>query len=632
MVARRLRTLAALTAAGAILFVTGQACAQVHGTATYRERIALPPEAIFEATLEDVSRADAKADVIGKAIERPGNPPFAFEILYDASKIDPKRRYVVRARILMGNTLLFTTDQHYPVLTSGNGNEVALTLRRIGQAPGDSPIMATLEDGTVRGVLANSVISWKGIPYAAAPVGELRWRNPQPALPWTGVKDTNRFGPACMQTDNVPKSEDCLTLNVWRPAQAPARPLPVMVWMHGGAMVHGSASLYPFDAMAAKGVMVVSMNFRLGRFGYFAHPALGAEAPDDVRGNYGFMDQLAALRWVQNNIAAFGGNPDEVTIFGESAGGGSVLAHLVSPMSRGLFQRAILQSPGTPGPRARAIPSSDLATAEKIATDWSRSVGVTGEGVAALKELRALPAAKLLEGVSGAATLKALAADTTPPGMAMSIIDGRFLTERPEAALAAGRQAVVPVIIGANDRDLALGSASTKYELFGLFGPDADKARRLYDPLGDSTLDELKQQVFADRTLVEPARHLANEMARTGQTVWLYRFAYVSEAQRGQNMGALHGYEIPFAMNVPAALVGPKKVTPTDQAMADLVSAYWVSFGLTTDPNGGGRPMWPRHDRDVDRLMHFTNSGVIVGTDPLKPRLDLWQRAWTRDR
>jgi para-nitrobenzyl esterase len=526
MVTRRLRTLSALTAAGAILFVTGQACAQVQGTAT----------------------------------------------------------------------------------------------------------MATLEAGTVRGVLANSVISWKGIPYAAAPVGDLRWRNPQPVLPWTGVKETNRFGPACMQTDNVPKSEDCLTLNVWRPAQASARPLPVMVWMHGGAMVHGGTSLYPFDAMAAKGVMVVSMNFRLGRFGYFAHPALGAEAPDDVRGNYGFMDQLAALRWVRNNIAAFGGDPDQVTIFGESAGGGSVLAHLVSPMSRGLFQRAILQSPGTPGPRARAIPSSDLATAEKIATDWSRSVGVTSEGVAALKELRALTAAKLLEGISAAATLKALAADTTPPGMAMSIIDGRFLTERPEAALAAGRQTVVPVIIGANDRDLALGSASTKYELFGLFGPDADKARRLYDPLGDSTLDELKQQVFADRTLVEPTRHLANEMARTGQTVWLYRFAYVSEAQRGQNMGALHGYEIPFAMNVPAALVGPKKVTPTDQAMADLVSAYWVSFGLTTDPNGGGRPMWPRHDRDVDRLLHFTNSGVIVGTDPLKPRLDLWQRVWTRDR
>jgi para-nitrobenzyl esterase len=243
-----------------------------------------------------------------------------------------------------------------------------------------------------------------------------------------------------------------------------------------------------------------------------------------------------------------------------------------------------------------------------------------------------LPAEKLLEGVSGVDTIKALVAGTTPPGMAMSIIDGRFLPERPEAALAADHQAMVPVIIGANDRDLPIGAAHSKDDLFTLFGPDAAQARSLYDPLGNHTLDELKQQVFADRTFVEPVRYFANELARAGQPVWLYRFAYVSEAQRGQNMGTLHGYEIPFTMNVPAALVGPDKVTPTDKAMADLTSAYWVSFGLTGDPNGGGRPMWPRHDPAVDRLIHFTNSGVIVGTDPLKPRLDLWERVWSRDR
>jgi para-nitrobenzyl esterase len=496
--------------------------------------------------------------------------------------------------------------------------------------PAPDPLIAKVEGGTVRGVVTVGAISWKGIPYAAPPVGNLRWRVPQPVVPWTGVKETTRFGPACMQTDNVVKSEDCLTLNVWRP-QTMTRPLPVMVWIHGGAMVHGSAAIYPFDAMAAKGVVIVSMNFRLGRLGYFAHPALSAESPSDVRGNYGFMDQLAALRWVQTNIATFGGDPEQVTIFGESAGGGSVLAHLVSPMSRGLFHRAIAQSPDTPGARARAIPVSDLATAEKAAVDWSRAVGVAGEGEPVLKQLRALPVEKLLEGVSGPATLKALSAGVTPLGMAMAIVDGRFLPEVPEAALAAGRQAVVPIIIGANDRDLPIGTASTKYELFGLFGPDAEQARKLYDPLATQTLDELKQQVFADRTLVEPARHFANEMARTGQTVWLYRFAYVSEAQRGQNMGARHGFEIPFTMNAPWALVGQSRVTPTDRAMADLVSAYWVSFGLTTDPNGGGRLHWPRHDRMVDRLMHFTNSGAIVGTDPLKGRLDLWERVWNRD-
>ena len=491
------------------------------------------------------------------------------------------------------------------------------------------PTLVAVDGGTVRGVASASVVSWKGIPYAAPPVGALRWRDPQPVIAWPGVKDADRFGPMCMQAGPVPKSEDCLTLNVWRPVAAAAQPLPVMVWMHGGAMVEGGTPLYPLGGMAAEGVVAVSMNFRLGRLGYFAHPALAAESPNEVRGNYGYLDQLAALQWVHRNIAAFGGDPDRVTIFGESAGGGAVLAHLVSPMSRGLFQRAILQSAGTPGPRARVIPSSDLATAERIAVDWARSIGITADGAAALTALRALPVEKLVSGVGGLETLGAFMHGTAPPGMAMSIIDGRFLVEPPEAALAAGRQAKVPVMIGATDRDLPVGSARSKDELFGIFGPDADTARRLYDPRGDQPLDELEQQVFADRTLVEPSRHGADAIARAGQPVWLYRFAYVSESQRGASMGALHARDIPFTLDVPAGLIGPK-VTPTDEAMADLVSAYWVSFGRTGDPNGDGRPLWPRHDPAIDRLLHFTNSGIIVGTDPLKPRLDLWERHWSR--
>jgi para-nitrobenzyl esterase len=431
----------------------------------------------------------------------------------------------------------------------------------VAQLSQNEPAVVEVEGGTVRGLAVNGVICWKGIPYAAPPVGNLRWRVPQPVRPWQGVREAKAFGPAAMQTDPVEKSEDCLTLNVWRPATA-ARPLPVMVWIHGGAMVHGSAAIYPADALAAKGVIVVTMNFRLGRLGYFAHPALAAEAPG-VRGNYGFMDQRAALLWVQHNIAVFGGDPKQVTIFGESAGGGSVLAHLVSPMSRGLFARAILQSPGTPGARAQVIPSSDLVTAERIAVDYARSLGVKGDGAAALEQLCALPPEKLVEGVSAPETLAALSAGTVPPGMAMSIIDGQFLIEPPEAALAAGRQAMVPVIIGANDRDLALGTANSKDELFAIFGPDAERARSLYDPRGDQTLGELKQQVFADKTLVEPTRHFADEMSRSGQPVWLYRFAYVSEAQRGQLMGALHGFEIPFTINIPAALTGKKRHRPT---------------------------------------------------------------------
>jgi para-nitrobenzyl esterase len=491
------------------------------------------------------------------------------------------------------------------------------------------PTTVRTDHGIVRGTLTNGVLSWKGIPYAAPPVGKLRWRVPQPAKPWTNVKDATQFGPACMQADDIPKSEDCLTLNIWRPAKAQAAPLPVMIWIYGGAMVHGNSAMYPLQALAVQGVIAVSMNYRLGRLGFFAHPALAAESPNDVRGNYGYMDQLAALQWVRSNIAAFGGDPNQITLFGESAGGGSVLAHLISPLSRGLFQRAILQSPGTPGGRAGAIPSTDLASAEKIALDWSSSIGIKGEGASALKALRALPAEKLVEGVSAKETLDALATGSTPPGMAMSIIDKQFLPTQPEEALAAEHQAKVPTVVGSNDRDLPIGTASSKEELFAMFGPYGEQARKLYDPHGDQTLDELKQQVFADRTLVEPTRHLADEMARAGQHVWLYRFSYVSEAQRSTNMGALHGFEIPFTMNIPDAIV-KSKVTSTDKLMGSLTSKYWVQFAKTGNPNGGELPLWPEYDPEINRILHFTNSGIVLGTDPLKARLNLWEKFWSR--
>jgi para-nitrobenzyl esterase len=263
-----------------------------------------------------------------------------------------------------------------------------------------------------------------------------------------------------------------------------------------------------------------------------------------------------------------------------------------------------------------------------MAIDWAHSVGVTANGGAALEQLRALPAEKLSEGVSGQQTLAALAAATTPPGMAMSILDGRFLTERPEQALAKGHMAPVPTMIGGNDRDLGLGTAKSKEELFASFGEKAAEARKLYDPKGDQTFEELKQQVFADRTMLEPARHFADEMARVGNPVWLYRFAYVSEAQRGKLMGTMHGFEIPFTIDVPAGMVG-EKVTPTDELMALVASGYWTQFGKTGNPNGGGRPEWPRYDPTVDRIVHFTNSGVIVGTDPLESRLDLVKSVYT---
>ena len=495
--------------------------------------------------------------------------------------------------------------------------------------PTKAPVVR-IDSGQVRGVEADGVVSYKGIPYAAPPVGKLRWREPQPAQHWSGVRDATKFGPECPQTtDEVPKSEACLTINVLRPATS-AGQLPVMVWIFGGANVRGQTSLYPQgDALAKLGVVFVSMNFRVGRLGFFAHPALLAETPDEVHGNYGYMDQRSALQWVQRNIAAFGGNPKAVTIFGQSSGGGSVVAHLTSPLSRGLFQRAIMLSPGFPSPRAKAGPLTGLSDAETTAVDYTRSLGITAEGPAALAALRALPAEKLVEGTDHEAEEAALAAGKPLIGVAGPMLDGKFIVEAPEFVLAAGREAKVAVMIGATDRDHAQGSADSKDELFAIFGANAVQARKLYDPQGDQTLDELKQQVFADRSQTEPAHHLADAVARAGHPVYLYRFSYVAESMRGQLKGALHSSEIPYVFNIPAELVGDK-VTDDDKKMGELASAYWVSFATTGNPNGGNRPQWPRHDPAVDKLIDFTNNGVVVGPDPLKARLDLWQKVWSQ--
>lgn len=433
-----------------------------------------------------------------------------------------------------------------------------------------------------------------------------------------------------MQTDDLPKSEDCLTLNVWRPAAASDTPLPVMVWIYGGALAHGNKPQYPGTALAAEGVVFVSMNYRMGRLGFFAHPALSADAPDDPIGNYGFLDQRTALEWVQRNIAAFGGDPKNVTIFGESAGGGSVMSHLISPMSRGLFQRAILQSPGIPTARNKLIPSISLEQAEKNSIAYARSVGVNRDGADGLAALRALPAEKLIENASALQVLVGMSTQNPVVGVSGAIIDGRFLSETPEDAFAAGHQAMVPVIVGANSRDLGNGLAATKDDLFALFGKYANEARNLYDPNGSETLEELTQQVLADKTLVEPSRHLADEMARAGQAVWWYRFSYVVEALRNSPKwkGTLHGFEIPYVLDIPNPVVGGKD-TDADQAMAALASAYWVAFGKTGDPNGDGRTNWPRHDPAVDRVMNFTNDGTaVVRPDPLKARLDLWKKVF----
>ncbi|MGC4015689.1 MAG: carboxylesterase family protein [Luteolibacter sp.] len=491
----------------------------------------------------------------------------------------------------------------------------------------EDPAVVQVEGGRIRGAVGNGLVVFKGIPFARPPVGSLRWRPPQPVASWEGIRETTAFSPNPIQPkDGGPTaantSEDCLYANVWRPAEANG-PLPVMVWIYGGGLVTGGASLYPGDALAKQGILVVSFNYRLGRLGFFTHPALAREAPEDLRGNYGYMDQLAALQWVQRNIAAFGGDPKNVTLSGESAGGGSVLVHLTSPLSRGLFQRAILESPGIPAPRAAATPMRSLAAAESIAMEYARVAGIQGDDAAVLKGLRDLSVDELGKG----AEHYVLAIQDGPeiPGLSHSIVDGRLVVEPPETSLREGRQQMIPVLCGGNDYDLSITPAATKDALFSQFGVLSPQARELYDPEGAVALPDLRQAVMADLVMLEPPRYLAQAMTRAGQPAYLYRFSYVPQALRSTMRGATHASEILFAWDcVGAALNG--KATAEDEAMAKTTSGYWVSFVKTGDPNGGGRPNWPRHDPASPDVMNFTLSGPSFAPDPLKARLDLCEK------
>lgn len=484
--------------------------------------------------------------------------------------------------------------------------------------------LAVTDTGAVRGAVDGDVVAFKGIPYAAPPVGPLRWRAPQPVTPWTGERPAAEFSPACPQSTPIPQSEDCLTLNVWRPLAADATPRPVMVWIYGGALVAGMASATPGAALARQDVVVVTLNYRLGRLGFFAYPALWQEAEHEPKGNYGFLDQEAALHWVRRNIAAFGGDPRNVTLFGESAGGGSVLTHLVSPRSHGLFVRAILQSPAMPSPRANITSLSEPAAAKADALAYAKGLGVAADGAEGLAALRALPAARLLSSTQD--ELNALVRGTTMPGFPGPLRDGMVLTEAPETALRTGRWNKVPVITGATNRDIGVGQAKTKAELFAYFGPLAAEARRVYDPTGQESLDELIQQAFADRTMVEPTRHLADAVRRAGQPSFLYRFSYVAESERAQVKGATHGRDVAYAFDMPELNVPPGKLAPADVEMARRMSAAWVAFARTGSPNGPGLTHWPVHEAGHDIILNFTDAGIVVEPDPLKARIDLWEK------
>jgi para-nitrobenzyl esterase len=486
-----------------------------------------------------------------------------------------------------------------------------------------------IASGTIAGTVENGVSSFKGVPYAAPPVGDLRWRPPQPVRPWPGVKVTTEYGHDCAQLPfpgdaaplGTPPAEDCLVLNVWRPAQRTTARLPVMVWIHGGGFVNGGSSpaVYDGSPFARRGIVFVSFNYRLGRFGFFAHPALSKASPAGPLGNYGYQDQIAALRWVQANIAAFGGDPGNVTVFGESAGGISVLTLLTSPAARGLFHKAVVESGAgrnnlLPPRPIRGADKSGTPSAEAVGVAFAKANGITGEDAAALAALRALPAEKVIAGLN--------MSTMTNPTYAGPMLDGSVVVESIEDALEAGRFARVPVMVGANSADIGFSSATSMEAIFAPFGENAAKARALYDPGKTNKVREVGTAVAADQMMIEPARFIARAIAAAGRPSYHFRFSYVAESMRKEWPGAPHASEIPFVLDTVEARYG-KNLTPADKKMAESVNAYWAAFAKTGNPNGAGRPTWPACKGAGDDLIDFTNDGIKAGPDPWKARLDL---------
>ena len=497
--------------------------------------------------------------------------------------------------------------------------------------------LVRLQTGQLRGVTSAGVTAFKGIPFAAPPLGDLRWRPPQPVAPWPGVRPAADYGADCMQLpfpgDAAPlrtvPAEDCLYLNVWRPAAMSPQPLPVMVWIYGGGYVNGGSSpaIYDGAQFAQGGVVFVSFNYRLGRFGFFGFPGLSAESTTGLLGNYGFMDQIAALRWVQNNIAALGGDPHNVTLFGESAGGGSIHALATSPLAGGLFHKTIVQSGGGRNGFG-GLPHLTEAvgtrpSAESAGVAFAQACGIHfefkvrgGASVAALSALRALPAESIVGGMN-MANMGEHAATYTGP-----MIDGRLVVAEPQNVYPAAHHRPVPMIVGATNHDLGFLRASTIEELFGRFGADAATARQAYDAAGTDNVQAIASAMGADALMVEPARFVAQTLSSQGIPVWEFRFGYVASSMQETWPGALHASEIPYAFNTVRAKYGAA-LSPTDATMAKSVHAYWLNFAKTGDPNGPGLPHWPRYSSQSDLLMDFAPAGARAGADPWKARLDV---------
>ncbi|MDX2249243.1 MAG: carboxylesterase family protein [Bacteroidia bacterium] len=495
--------------------------------------------------------------------------------------------------------------------------------------------------GTVRGVKDGDVTAFKGIPYAAPPVGEFRWRPPQPVTRWKEVRDATKDCANCPQRawpgSTAIISEDCLFLNLWAPATATKKSkLPVMVWIHGGGFTGGSGSGpgSAGDAFAKQGVILATINYRLGRLGHFAHPALSNEHPEEMKGSYAYMDQIAALKWIKKNIAAFGGDPNNVTIFGFSAGGVSVHSLLTIPAAKGLFHKAISESGGgrdgvLTGRPIRQDNADALYTvsAETIGINFARKHKIEGTDASALAKLRSLSMEEIVDGGQ----------ENDSSGLRIysgPILDGKMVVETAETAYKAGRQARVPLIIGNCSAEIGgafVSTSKSKEELFALFGELEAEAKAAFDPEGNKEFTEVLTKFNTDWVWGEPARMTARAFVAKNNPAYMYQFGYVPAAIRERApYGAGHGSEVSFVFNTLNARWGaPAEATPEEKELARIMNTYWANFAKTGNPNGKGLPVWPLYDTQKEEILDIELEGKPVSKpDPRKARFNVIEKAF----
>jgi para-nitrobenzyl esterase len=502
-----------------------------------------------------------------------------------------------------------------------------------------------LESGSLAGAwnADRTVCAFKGVPYARPPVGPLRWQPPLPPERWSGTRPADRFGPRCVQPNRPthavgyfgaePESEDCLYLNVWTAAPTAGEKRPVMLWLHGGAFLVGSGSLPIFDgsALAQRGAVMVTINYRLGRLGFLAHPELSAEQPYRASGNYGLLDQIAALRWVQANIAAFGGDPDRVTIFGQSAGSSSVSSLMASPLAKGLFHRAIGQSGGAFFARILA----PLDVAEQAGVTFARALGAS-----TIDELRSKPVREVqFRRPNEDGPLKETYDAADPKGIdratAWAVIDGYVHPDRVMNVFARGEQNDVPLISGATADEGTTQPAISSVAEFQRraradYGDMAEAFLARFPAGTDAEAMIASRRVIGTRVFNWENWTWANMQRKTGRSpVYFYHFGHVLPkppfAGRGgdleRELGAFHTGEIPYVLQTLDARDWPWR--GADRELSDVMARYWINFATSGNPNGPGLPDWPRYALPRPTTLFF-DQGVRVGAVPDMETLQFW--------